>query len=381
MSKRIVLCFDGTWNTPSERFVGLKRLHQHFAELEALGEQGMREAIEHPDPNAGPETNACRFYRAVRRTEAAAGRPGQTKWYDKGVGTNWYDRIRGGAFGLGLSRKIREGYQFLSDTYEAGDDVFVLGFSRGAYSARSLVGMIRNCGLLPAGSTGGDPDSDSMMQAYELYRTRDEGPDSERARAFRRSHRAPIIRIKFLGVWDTVGALGIPIETFAEFNKWAFQFHDTELSGIVENACHAVAVDEHREPFAVTLWDPKMKLSQMIEQRWFIGAHADVGGGYENRALSDVTLRWMQEKAAASGLTLDPAGVPKAAADSFLAGFTDSFAAFLGGVFQLFQTRYYRPVRKTPFGQERVDDSVAARMRSDVSYRPANPGLLPELVG
>ena len=161
--------------------------------------------------------------------------------------------------------------------------MFVFGFSCGAYTARSLVGMIRNCGLLPAGGSGDGPDSLAMLEAYELYRARDEGPDSEAAMAFRATRKSPLINIKCLGVWDTVGALGIPIESFEAFNKQAFEFHDVQLSGLVENAFHAVAVDENREPYKVTLWAPNERPRQVLEQRWFIGAHADVGGGYESR--------------------------------------------------------------------------------------------------
>ncbi|MBV9251228.1 MAG: DUF2235 domain-containing protein, partial [Acetobacteraceae bacterium] len=113
MPKRIVLCFDGTWNTPSENFSGLSELHAKFAKLADLDDAEMRAAIEHVDQNAGVETNVCRLYRSVLRLEGVqpAGELGQVKWYDKGVGTNWYDRIAGGAFGLGLSQKIREGYK------------------------------------------------------------------------------------------------------------------------------------------------------------------------------------------------------------------------------------------------------------------------------
>src|SRR4051812_2257841 len=125
MPKRIVLCFDGTWNTPAEKFAGLAELHARFRELGGRGDTGMRAAIEHVDPEAGVETNVCRLYRSVQRLDSqglGSGEPGQTKWYDKGVGTDWYDRVTGGAFGLGLSRKIREGYQFLSETYVDGDE-------------------------------------------------------------------------------------------------------------------------------------------------------------------------------------------------------------------------------------------------------------------
>lgn len=368
MSKRIVICFDGTWNTPGEKFKGLAALHQRFgglpkdrAKLEA-GLQGNGAGL--------VETNVCRMFRATRRG------PSQLKWYDGGVGTEWFNRLRGGAFGVGLSRNIREGYKFLSDTYEDGDDIFIFGFSRGAYTARSLVGMIRNCGLLPAGAAGADGDSNEMLEAYELYRSRDGSPDSERALRFRARNLATLPAIKFLGVWDTVGALGIPVESFDEFNKEAFQFHDTELSGIVQNAYHAVAVDEHRKPYAATMWLPKKKLDQVMEQRWFVGAHCDVGGGYEDRRLSDIALAWMMDKAKACGLVLDPACRPKVKLDDNAHGtLTDSFANFLNGAFKLFERRYYREVCLSEFGQEVVDESVAKRCSEDSSYRPGNKGL------
>jgi uncharacterized protein (DUF2235 family) len=377
VKKRIVLCFDGTWNTPSEKVVGMQDMHDRLASLAGDSAAALEAAVEHVNPDAGIETNVCRFYRSVLRQEGSrdGGELAQVKWYDNGVGTDWYDRVRGGVFGLGLSRKIREGYHFLSQTYAADDEVFVFGFSRGAYTARSLVGMVRNCGLLPASLTADGPDGDALLEAYELYRTRSDGADSERARAFRARKNAPIIRIKCVGVWDTVGALGIPIESFDEFNKEFFEFHDTELSGTVENAFHALAVDEHREPSAATLWDPKEKPNQTVEQRWFIGAHADVGGGYEERRLSDMTLRWMQEKAQECGLKLDPRGIPAVGPDNASAPVTDSFAAFLGGIFRLFHSRYYRPIGRAKFGEEVIDATVHARIVADVGYRPKNDGI------
>ncbi len=268
----------------------------------------MQAVIEHVDPQAGVETNVCRFYRAVRRrspSEVAPGEFAQTKWYDKGVGTNWYDRVAGGAFGLGLSRDIRAGYKFLSDTYEVGDEVFVFGFSRGAYTARGLVGMIRNRGPLPAGGSGDGPDSPVMLEAYELYRARDEGPDSEAAMAFRAKWKSPLIQIKCVGVWDTVGASGIPIESFNTFNKMAFEFHDVELCGLVKNAFHAVAVDEHREPYKVTLWAPKEKPRQVIEQRWFMGHMPMLVAGTKlgNYLISRSAGCWRRHAAAGCNLT------------------------------------------------------------------------------
>jgi uncharacterized protein (DUF2235 family) len=364
--KRICVCFDGTWNTPN-----------NDADLNAVATDNGT-SVEKVDSKAGVETNVCRLYRSIKvTTKKGAGAVPQIKWYDKGVGTNWYDRAAGGAFGLGLSRKIREGYKYLSDVYDDGDEVFVFGFSRGAYTARSFVGMIRNCGLFPKGTLKkDDPDANvELMEAYELYRTRDSDPDSIRAKNFRDKYHSQIIEILFLGVWDTVGALGIPIESFGEFNKEQFQFHDTELSGIVKNAYHALAVDEHREPYAPTLWAPIKKLDQTIEQRWFVGAHADVGGGYEDRRLSDLTLNWMQQKAQACGLDLDPAGIPNVGKDNMAGSLTDSFRSFMHGFFHLFQKPHYRPIFKAEYGNEQQDDCVGTRMKDDVTYRPKNPGL------
>lgn len=372
MPKRIVLCFDGTWNTPNDH-ADLDAMHPNHSSQED-------ERFDKVDPNACIETNVCRLYRSVLSgdgCDASSDDLQQIKWYDKGVGTDWWDRVPGGAFGLGLSRKIREGYKKLSDSYDDGDHVFVFGFSRGAYTARSLIGFVRNCGLLPRGSlTKDDPDAnDALIEAYEIYRTRDKGADTERARTFRDNRKSRIIPIKFLGVWDTVGALGIPIESFDRFNKEQLEFHDTELSGIVENAYHAIAVDEHRKPYEAALWDPKEKPKQMIEQRWFIGAHADVGGGYDDRRLSDITLRWMQEKAQSCGLRLDPRGMPNVTSANADGSVADSFRAFLGGLFSRFHARYYRPVGRLQFGLEILDATVEDRRNRDLTYRPQNPGL------
>src|SRR5262249_7331413 len=137
----------------------------------------------------------------------------QVKWYNQGVGTHWYDKIAGGAFGAGLDLHIINGYQRLAELYVDGDEVYIVGFSRGAYTARSLVGMIRNCGLVSsAGASLFTP------VAYGIYRTRQDGPDSKTAIAFR-TRFAREINIRFLGVWDTVGALGIPLRILSDLKS------------------------------------------------------------------------------------------------------------------------------------------------------------------
>ena len=333
MPKKIIISFDGTWNTP--------------------------------DPNqevdGNSSTNIWKLHDAILSTDTSGVK--QDKWYEKGVGTEWYNKFRGGAFGVGLSEKIQEGYKHLANTFEEGDQIFIFGFSRGAYSARSLVGLIRNAGLLRQQHVGLVPE------AYSLYRTRDEGADSENAKFFRKENSREVT-IHFLGVWDTVGALGIPVESFEWFNKSFYQFHDTELSGIVKNAFHAIAIDEHRKSYQCSLWDPKEKPNQTIEQVWFSGAHANIGGGYDNDPLSDISLRWMMEKAQNCGLALDqskisniPQGIPP---------ITDSYKDFLGGAYSKFEPRYFRTIGTTLYGQESIDSTVFQRIGLDPNYRPEN---------
>ena len=334
--KRIVICFDGTWSKPAE---------------EALAaEQRV-------------ETNVCRFYESVRDRDANGTQ--QLKWYDEGVGTNWYNRYVGGAIGAGLEVNIVQGYEYLANQYADGDEVYILGFSRGAYTARSLVGMIRNCGLI-------EPKHLALRaaMAYGIYRTRDDGADSLTAKMFRRAFSREI-KIKLIGVWDTVGALGIPLSVLADVNMKFYEFHDTRLCSLVENACQAMAIDEHRRDYDVCLWEPAGP-AQSLEQRWFIGAHCDVGGGYRDRRLSDVALRWMQDKAAAVGLALDPVAV---GAQNYLGECTDSYARFLNGIYAKKNARHYRTIGAGRFGNQTIDDSVTRRRREDRDYEPQNNGL------
>lgn len=335
--KRIAICFDGTWNKPAD---------------EALPAEGQ------------VETNVCRFYKSVK--DQAADGTKQVKWYDEGVGTQWYDRYIGGAIGAGIEFNIVQGYEFLAKEYQDGDEVYILGFSRGAYTARSLVGMIRNCGLI-------HPKHLALRvpMAYGIYRTRGDDADSFTAKIFRSAFSREI-KVKFLGVWDTVGALGIPLDVLKDFNMKFYEFHDTKLSSIVENAYQAMALDEHRQDYDVCLWNPEAAPQQKLEQRWFLGAHCDTGGGYKDRRLSDLTLGWMQDKASTHGLALNAAQV---GAENYLGEFTDSYARFLGGVYARKNPRHYRAVGATRFGSETIDDSIARRRKEDRDYEPQNNGL------
>lgn len=338
--KRIVLCFDGTWNKPAES--GLPA-------------------------DQRVETNVYRFFDSV----APVGPDGaaQQAWYNKGVGTSFWNEIPGAVFGAGLDQHILDGYTHLVDAYEDGDEVFVVGFSRGAYAARSMVGMIRNCGLVRK-----EFAEARVLVAYGIYRTRDDGPDSAAAQAFRSMFSRPLT-IRFLGVWDTVGELGIPFHFADRLNRDFYKFHDTALSKIVDNAYQALALDEHRDVYQACLWDPPEKPSQTLEQRWFIGAHADVGGGYRERKLSDLALRWMQERATALGLGLTLVGIGDHNYQDVL---HDSYRDFLGGLFCRQHPPFYRRVLATPFGNEDLDDTIERRRRDpDMAYHPQNEGLPP----
>jgi hypothetical protein len=212
---------------------------------------------------------------------------------------------------LGLSRDVRDVYRVLVQDFEPGDELFFFGFSRGAFTARSAVGFIRNCGILRR------EHIDRVDEAYALYRSRSSHthPRSVEAQLFRRSYSySPETRIRFIGVWDTVGALGIPLSGLRLVNllnrRW--QFHDTDLSAIVDAAFQALAIDEKRGPFQPTMWaQPTNASRQQLEQVWFAGVHSDVGGGYPDPALAEIALLWMVDRARRCGLAFeDDAFIP-----------------------------------------------------------------------
>ncbi|MBK9386341.1 MAG: DUF2235 domain-containing protein [Planctomycetes bacterium] len=341
--KRLILCCDGTWN----------RADQAKAEDDG--------------PARPTPTNVVKLAYRVAKHDGAIP---QLVFYDQGVGTgNILDRVLGGAFGDGLDENIFDAYRFLMANYEAGDELFFFGFSRGAYTARSIGGMIRKCGILKRSSF------EQYANAMQLYRS-EAKPDGPEAVAFRREHSITgdePIPIRFIGVWDTVGSLGIPLQglRWLTFRKHAF--HDTELSSLVKHACHALAIDELRGPFEPTLWTAKPKDGQLVEQVWFSGVHSDVGGGYNDDRLSDLTLAWMLERAGSAGLALDPT----MAAQRPVKG--DS-----RGALHPSKTGFYRLTRayRRPIGldartgtrdpRQHVHPSVLARWDRDPGYRPEN---------
>ncbi|MEP3846554.1 MAG: DUF2235 domain-containing protein [Paracoccaceae bacterium] len=264
--RNLVVCCDGTWNTANNMDGGT------------------------PAP-----TNVYKFHTAVSTSDS------QLKYYRSGVGTDGglVRRLVGGALGYGINDDIKSPYKWLCENYrgEGKDQIFLVGFSRGAYTARSLAGIVGEVGLCDHTDPDmAEPDKWSAVErAYERYRNRTGDIDALDARA---------VPIRFLGVFDTVGALGIPPDlnfTRRVFGRKKYQFHDTALSEKVQTARHALAIDERRLSFTPTLWT-KFGDDCDVEQVWFPGVHADVGGGYAETGLGDITLDWMIEEAKKCGL-------------------------------------------------------------------------------
>ena len=253
--KRLVVCCDGTWQKLASSY----------------------------------PTNVVKIAQAVKPV-GNDGTP-QSVFYDEGIGTgDQLDKYFGGAFGWGIDKNIQDAYRFLCLNYNEGDEIYLFGFSRGAYTVRSLAGMIYCSGLLSR------PKIRSALEAYRIYRDRDIKPSDPEAQAFRAAY-GERVPIALLGCWDTVGALGVPDQIpFLPIDNWLnskYKFHDTTLSSIIQKALHAVAIDELRKVFDVTPMQKSPKFdTQILRQVWFPGKHGSVGGGTkEQRGLSDLALQ------------------------------------------------------------------------------------------
>lgn len=305
----LVICCDGTWNTPDQL------------------DQGV------PAP-----TNVVRLYNAVSDVDAKGA--AQTTYYHPGVGTNgsWWDKAVGGGTGAGLDSNIMSAYQKLCYCFQPGDDIYLFGFSRGAYTVRSLAGFIGCCGLL---RIAGLPPRDVWARIQALltsgYRRKIEKREDWAAKGWE-FHNEPgkAIPIHFIGVWDTVGALGIP-DDMALLNlldnRDRYTFHDTSLHPSVKHARHALAMDEQRASFQPTLWTQPPKGTE-LKQIWFPGVHSDVGGGYQHCGLADGALMWMLDEAGKVGLGFDKGIVQQIKPDLY-----DTMHDSCDGVFNVLATQ------------------------------------------
>jgi uncharacterized protein (DUF2235 family) len=268
--KRIVVCADGTWNRP-EKDLGRDR-----------------------------PTNVLKLARAIK--PVGLQRTAQQVFYDWGVGS-YYDPIIGGVTGKGINKNIVDDYRYIVQNYAPGDEVFLFGFSRGAYTVRSLCGLINNCGILKR------PDARLIQAAFDHYKKPGDAyhPNGRKSVEFRARHAHPSRKIKFVGVWDTVGALGIPFSFLGLLDR-KDEFYDTKIGPNVVIARHALAIDEQRSDFEPTIWKPQPGTD--LKQVWFAGVHGSVGGGLapdpDGGLLSDIALAWMTAEAKRAGLTIEP---------------------------------------------------------------------------
>lgn len=337
--KRIVICADGTWNEP-----------------------------ERLDPKTGrPQpTNVLKIARGL--LPRARNGVEQVTYYHEGVGTgNFTDRVTGGAFGDGMERNVRALYRFIVNNYMDGDELYLFGFSRGAFTVRTLVGFMRQVGLLHKA------DEFYTPELYRLYESSEPYGSPAWEHAFRNIKQGrPCPPILFLGVFDTVGSLGSPgvIGQLLARNK--YKYHDIGLNDCIRNAYHALAIDERRRPFTPSLWIRPDGWTGVLKQVWFAGAHANVGGSYSPDGLANEALHWMVEQAERHGLEFD---------NAHLAHYEPWFDSFLGDELSTFYRalgRHIRRVGAQPQDGEAVHQAVLDRINcARCNYYPTN--LLAEL--
>lgn len=352
--KRLVVFLDGTWNSV--------------------------------DSN----TNVWRM-RALCAAKGKDGKP-QLVYYEVGV-----NGFLGGVFGQGLDENIRLAYEWLVENYNDGDEIFIFGFSRGAFTARSLAGLVALEGILKAGSPVGltelfnrykKGNEESIWRLKDIEASGDASKLTEQEKWLLKYSQPA--KVKVVGVWDTVGSVGVAAGNIPGISRSQFDYLQTGLFIPIQNGYHALAIDEHRSDFAPTLWTvrhpkdpnarmPPPRLLSNVEQRWFVGAHANVGGGYEGDLLAQAPLRWMMHKAELHGLSFRSEVALDG--DALKAPIIDSYQSFGGGLYRFFSRPLYRPIGPEPDVRENgahtnvnetIDASVFEQWRANPTYRPRN---------
>jgi uncharacterized protein (DUF2235 family) len=379
MAKRIVFCADGTWNGPEQQtgVAPIDSADEH-GELQGAKVTNVVKLFANLAGRVTPQTMTMRDEQEKVVPDAAGGGVVQIAKYIHGVGDSdsFLKKAMGGMFGMGVIARVVRGYTFISRNYDPGDEIHIAGFSRGAYTARALAGMISCVGLL----NRAEYDPNDKNEAYRLgvaawckcknMSLHGAGKLTDLAshllnfvggffaRHLDADQLIADVPIKSVAVWDTVGSMGIP--AYAGDKRYdVFRFVDTKLSNKVQNGFHAMAVDELRGDFPVTAWESRAGIKQV----WFVGAHADVGGGYsaQESRLSDIALDWMMKQLAEVGVRL---ATPLTYKPEPLIG-----------------PAIHQPWSKTPFAllprsprqvasADTIHDSVLRRWQADSSYRP-----------
>lgn len=294
---RYVICLDGTWNNASK---------------ETERNDGSR--VFRP-------TNVLKLARATRKIDDEGVL--QVTYYDAGVGAmnrapnvrtkvvRFFDNKLGGGWGAGFEVNIEEAYSFLANNYDDGDEIFIFGFSRGASQARSLCHLIN--------WVGGFPSKDDVYYVPRFFsaylNARGQGNASKLVGEInerrRKRNQVPLEPLKvpkivFLGVWDTVLALGSRILARNGSSKKSYRFHTPSTPPeAISKIRQALSIDERRHDFQPEIWSESGSCKD-LKQRWFSGVHSNVGGGLIDDSLANCALRWMCDEAVASGLALNP---------------------------------------------------------------------------
>ncbi|EPS30299.1 hypothetical protein PDE_05250 [Penicillium oxalicum 114-2] len=311
--KRLLVCLDGTWVNSDEGY-NRPTSSDHNYSLQV-------------------PSNVTRLYRALRKTGLDG--MSQIVYYHAGVGTSgsFLDELAGGIFGAGVDENIREAYSFIATNYEPGDEIFLIGFSRGAFTARSVAGLIAQIGLL---------NSRGMEYLYPIFKDAENIRNPDYKDKFptvpfankphsRQEYKLRLedegltrlydpdgyaIKVRCVAVFDTVGSLGIPdtnlstklrIPRSTRECKW----YDTSLSNTVEHAFQALALDEVRTSFAPAIWERPRGVYTDLRQVWFCGAHSNVGGGLPDQELANVTMAWMMDQLADLGVAFEENTIDK----------------------------------------------------------------------
>ena len=334
----IIVCADGTWNRPEED-------------------------IEKDYP-----TNVLKLARAIKPVH---GEIKQHVFYDWGIGS-YHSRVIAGAIGSGLHKNILDGYRYIVQNYAPNDKIYLFGFSRGAYTVRALCGLINNVGILKR------PDAKRIQSAWDIYKSAAAkySPHGAAALKFKTDYCHQSNKVHFVGVWDTVGALGVPF-SFLGLLDAKDEFYDTKMGANVSIARHALAIDEKRQDFAPTVWSTRPGVD--LKQVWFAGVHSDIGGSYEpdkdtGLSAADTPLRWMLDQARDAGLKIEP---------HIRAALTD------GSLADIHKSRRHIYRRNKPLHREliikdkptRIHPSVKQRYEADPRYRPPQLEALIDSVG
>lgn len=327
MSKRIVVCADGTWNRPEV------------------------------DPEKDHPTNVLRLARAIQ----PFGDDGKSQqvFYDWGIGS-YYKQVSGGITGKGLHKNIMDNYRYIVQNYSPGDEIYLFGFSRGAYTVRCLCGLINNVGIIKR------PDANLIQQAFNHYKMVDAkyAPAGSESIKFRAEHSHPSRQVHCVGVFDTVGAMGIPVTFLGMFEK-KDEFYDNRIGSNVTHARHAMAIDELRVDFKPTVWDSKTAID--MKQVWFAGAHSDIGGSTvpdkDGGLLSNNSLSWMIKEVSAIGLAVEDY-LEDAAEEAPLASVNHSRVGFYR-----VKKKFFRPMDYKGINVQ-IHQSVKTRWDAIPKYRP-----------